>query len=319
MLILKRRCSQHLDLVTVQHQPDPWEYEWIFAAKYRHLEIMDDITLMLHEGRLPFSPVGDMQNWFIKQYQLAFGLRKKLSSLPGALTWDSLDLVAEEPEVGSWQLRNTEKKGRKRKQGEEAVCSAKKPKLANSHQEHEPVLQSLTWGVVWDPVNWSCAYDSVVVSLYWLWFANVPVWTVVLPAINRDILPHVMATFVPAVTDNEQLHVSRATLRLLLFASEPGKYRWGQHLVSLDSVLERITRSDRVIYRINTRCPTVHCEFHQVRDVYCPVLDADEGGQALSGPPYNCTWPAIFAHWALAGFCPGRPGMVIQNCRYREQ
>ena len=245
--------------------------------EYRHLEIMDDITLMLHEGHLPFPPVMDTRNQFIKQYQLAFGLRKKPSSLPDALAWDSVDLVADELEVGSWHLRSTEKKSRKRKQAEEATVPPKKRKVDDSREEYEHPHSTLTRGIVWDANNWSCAYDSVVVSLYWLWITNIPIWSVLLPAVNRDILPQVIATFVPAVTDNGLLNVSRATLRLLLFAADPDEYRWGQQLASLDSVWERITRSTKVIYRINIVCPSGTCDFHQTQDVYCPVLNANEG------------------------------------------
>ena len=120
--------------------------------------------------------------------------------------------MADEPEVGSWHLRSTEKKPGKRKPAEQASGAAKKPKLANSCEEHGLLLRTLTRGVVWDAVDWSCAYDSVVVTLYWLWISNIPVWSVVLPAVNSDILPHVLPTFVPAVTDNERLIISRATL-----------------------------------------------------------------------------------------------------------
>ena len=253
------------------------EMSGYLRQEYRHLEILDDITLMLHEGRLPFSPLLDTRNQFIKQYQVAFGLRKKPSSLPGALSWDSLDLVADEPEVGSWHLRSTEKKPRKRKPAEQASSAAKKPKLANSCEEHGLLLRTLTRGVVWDAVDWSCAYDSVVVTLYWLWISNIPVWSVVLPAVNSDILPHVLPTFILAVTDNERLIISRATLRLLLFNAEPAEFPWGQHLASLDSVWERITRTNRVIYHINITCPTVVCGFRQMQDVYCPVINAHEG------------------------------------------
>ena len=180
------------------------EMSGFLRQEYRHLEIMDDITLMLHEGRLPFSPVADTRNQYIKQYQLAFGVRKNPSSIPAALTWDCLDLIAEELEVGSWNLRSTEKKGRKRKPAEELIGPPKKKQaLGVTREESEPLLRTLTRGVVWDEVNWSCAYDSALVALYWLWISNIPIWSVVLPAINSDILPHVIATFVPAVTDNE--------------------------------------------------------------------------------------------------------------------
>ncbi len=63
--------------------------------EYRHLEILDDITTMLHKGHLPFFVA---HKELVKQYQQTFGTRHKPELLPAQLVWKVESLTEKEKE-----------------------------------------------------------------------------------------------------------------------------------------------------------------------------------------------------------------------------
>jgi hypothetical protein len=167
--------------------------------EFRELEIMDEITTLRYNGKLPCNFSGNTRSSLIRQFQAWKGVSHVPKYVHTSLKWDKSDpmyLVADEKEA-TWQLlkkvkkpeNKIEEKGdtntKKRKasamanstatyvtaQGTKSlqVTSHDLGKIARKKQkisEHVSSSQTRPTGLTWNADTLSCAYDSLLTVLH---------------------------------------------------------------------------------------------------------------------------------------------------------
>lgn len=91
-------------------------------------------------------------------------------------------------------------------------------------------------GVQWDSDNWSCGYDSAIVSLFSVWQSNPALWTVLLPAVSHQFLSYLPALFSASTEDNSALHQCRTRFHTTLHYAFLSDHPWGQTLTSMNDI-----------------------------------------------------------------------------------
>jgi hypothetical protein len=92
-------------------------------------------------------------------------------------------------------------------------------------------------GLVWDPVNYSCAYYAVLTCMYTIWEAYGPKWSNRLSTINEyNVL--LARGFESAARKTRSLKSARDDVRSLLASKYPEYFPTGPRLTSLDRLIE---------------------------------------------------------------------------------
>ena len=169
--------------------------------EFRELEILDEVTTLRYEGKLPRNINGSLRNPLIRQFQKWKGVNYVPSKTDAALRWSSsnplplLRPVTDNP----WTLIG---KGSLKKQtvkpvsnsvaasGSQPIASLKnkmdnlslgpkKKSKITPVEVQDPDIDS-PQGLTWDSENWSCAYDAIIGILYNIWIQDPSQWNMVL-------------------------------------------------------------------------------------------------------------------------------------------
>lgn len=141
----------------------------------RELEILDDITRMRVDGSLPSSISGNTRSDLITTYYGYYGYKHIPSHVHPALNWASASAIELRPPEYSekWRLVGTDakqekKEPTKRKANEATIQPSEAKKQKKNHQPAIPdptdAVPSLP-GLVWNRLDWSCAYDALLTIL----------------------------------------------------------------------------------------------------------------------------------------------------------
>ena len=232
--------------------------------EYRHLEILDDITKLFFNEELPFAHQADRRQPLIKAYQDHFGKKHNPSQLPKPLKWTDTDFGPVDDDILAIS-KPSNKRGRDTEFG---FPLSKKMKLSR-------YSKTLKAGVVWDSVNWSCGYDSAIVSLFSMWHSNPALWSVLLPAVSARFLSDLPALFTASTDDNALLHQCRNGFRSALHHTFPSDHPLGQNLTSMNDIWEHSFSADRPVYTRESVCTNCALQTRSVSS-YTPVLNATE-------------------------------------------
>ena len=258
------------------------EVNGYLRQEFRHLEILDDITTMMYEGTLPFEASFDRRRTLILAYQNYFGRQHRPKQLPKCLTWHNEDLAVTIEPDSDWRVKQkgdrslARSRPRKKNQDKQAstVHGKRKPTDLDNVPAKRPKIMSVLQGVIWDEQNWSCGYDSFVVSIYSIWQSNRNLWSFLLPTINPVYFSTMPALFNDASNNIQRLHGVRDHVRHTLHSFHPDSFPWGRSLVSVNDIWETVTLSDRVIYTKTTSCSNPSCDALEQRAlVHFPILN----------------------------------------------
>ena len=186
--------------------------------EFRELELLDEITKLRYEGKLPDHIQGNFRNPLIRAYQKWKGTDYVPPLTHPALTWsvkDPLPLLSVVTDA-PWQIIDKQKKKKEIEietknvqsvfiaaKGSVPVSSGKKRKLENFENVSTCVkrikaVQMITAsddssspaGLVWDSDNYSCAYDALFTVLYELWSTDTNTWQEDSKKLTSTILSH---------------------------------------------------------------------------------------------------------------------------------
>ncbi|KAJ3513184.1 hypothetical protein NMY22_g15116 [Coprinellus aureogranulatus] len=76
-------------------------------------------------------------------------------------------------------------------------------------------------GIVWDGINYSCAYDAIIVILYNLWSADVGFWTSAFVSMGSEIVNEMKQGFMRVANGTTSLERARDDVRALLHRTNP--------------------------------------------------------------------------------------------------
>ena len=173
--------------------------------EFRELELMDEITRLRFEDKLPPSINGHLRNALIRQYQLLKGESYVPDVVPDTLKWtktDPMNILKVQTDT-QWQL--TEKFKEKATKytpasGTVAIGNNKLKRKAdemsaviNKEEKEKPSItiipnkrpknnldvqnQDTPIGLIWDSHDYSCAYDAVFTILGDIWIYDPTMWT----------------------------------------------------------------------------------------------------------------------------------------------
>jgi len=129
--------------------------------EFRELEILNCITRDRFLGEISYAPTINLRKPFIRQYQLTKGLEFQ-PTWHDSLSWRPYEQQIERPDDSYLWTNivepNLNPTGKRRR------TSTELPIPCTSSQK--PL------GLVWDPVNWSCVYDSIISILFNAWMEN---------------------------------------------------------------------------------------------------------------------------------------------------
>ncbi|KIM74020.1 hypothetical protein PILCRDRAFT_52053, partial [Piloderma croceum F 1598] len=180
--------------------------------EFRELEILDEITKLKYEGKLPLSIDGHRRNTVIRQFQKWKGTSYIPGNVHHAIRWNQRDPLNMLPVVtdSPWQILQ------KNDKSESKQFKTKKSNFANfvpaegsvpvilkckldDDDESIPVLKKAKTitvtvnddlgqgplGFIWDGENYSCAYDAVFTILLAIWTQNPSKWKTQFKDMNR--------------------------------------------------------------------------------------------------------------------------------------
>ena len=177
--------------------------------EFRELELLDDITKLRYNGQLPESINGRLRNSVLRQYQQLKGKGYCPENVTGPIRWSEMYPMQTFQVMtdSSWQLitksvshkvvQEAEIQPQRQSknitgcfvpaQGSMALPSTLKRKAEEDLNSDEPKSKKIRAsfgptpeipvGILWDSVNYSCSYDSLLTILCEIWIYNPKSWT----------------------------------------------------------------------------------------------------------------------------------------------
>ncbi|KIK52761.1 hypothetical protein GYMLUDRAFT_64031 [Collybiopsis luxurians FD-317 M1] len=208
---------------------------WL-RQEFRHLEVLDEITRLRYNGKLPSFIKGDRRSSLIDSW-LAWRGKNYIPVVDPALSWVSDDILC-----GLNFESNAPSKPKK---------SSKQNKL-NPPKRSKNVLENC--GLAWDGPNYSCAYDSIITSLNVLSLLN--------PSCHQQMSDNSAPILKELCNSFNLVHQHRATLhnvhekfRDWISEMYPNKFpRYGQIGTVYDEVLNVILAHTNSVFLKQRLC-----------------------------------------------------------------
>ena len=262
--------------------------------EFRELEILDEITKLRYEGKLPDHIQGKFRNPLIRAYQKWKGADYIPPLTHPALKWSIKDPMPFLPVVtdAPWQIIDKKKKkevetetavevkttniqpgfvaakgsvpvksGKKRKiEGAENLsASTKKSKAAQivmaSNDSSSPS------GLIWDGNNYSCAYDSLFTVLYEIWSNDTKVWTRRFKEINQRHLKSLSVCFQKYMNGQATFETARDAIRHELHSQSPAQFPYGTRGTSVAALTSAILAPHDFVAISSPEC--TNCEYSE--------------------------------------------------------
>ncbi|KAJ7502491.1 hypothetical protein B0H11DRAFT_1712356 [Mycena galericulata] len=231
----------------------------------REIEILDEITRLRFEGILPRTVTGLYRRSLLRSYQLWKGEHYESQMLHPSLRWQS-DMGPKIPEMfeyGQWSAtaakRSTESRQAKtvnmlkRPADEELLLATKRTKTVQPAGVRSYPKGGVPVGLIWDSVNFSCAYDATFGILCNIWLDNIAVRSAQFKAMSPEL--HALAEgFDSVLLGNSTLEQVRDTIRMELHNRSPGVFPNGPNGTSIDALFLAMLSGNRSYGLTGTKC-----------------------------------------------------------------
>src|SRR6202042_1134208 len=256
--------------------------------EFRKLELLDEISKLRYEGKLPDHIQGNFRNPLIGAYQKWKGTDYVPPLTHPALKWSDndpmrlLSVVTDAP----WQIIDKKKKKevkiettsiqsgfvaakgsvpvksekkRKLEELENLSASAKKTKAAQmiivSDNSSSPA------GLIWDGDNYSCAYDALLTILHEVWSNDTKAWTRRFKEINQHRLKSLSTCFKKYMNGQATFEKARDTIRHELLSQSPTQFPYGTRGTSVSAVASTIFAPQNLVAISSPECTS--CEYSE--------------------------------------------------------
>ncbi|KAJ7883592.1 hypothetical protein B0H13DRAFT_1629001, partial [Mycena leptocephala] len=219
--------------------------------EFRELELLDEITRLRHEGRLPKRVTGIYRGQLLASYRAWKGNSADPTHFHPAIR---TKLDEEDPinDYGIWKPTIDKSAGKmsaqhKRKASEHEDVPAPKKMVINATASGSSVsavstigrtIQSLCpVGLIWDNTNYSCGYDGLLTPLAGVWRDNPELWTQRL----TDFSP-LLGLWANIMRGKSHIpEEARNTVRHLLHFQNPVNFPIGPRGIKLDDLFMGVT------------------------------------------------------------------------------
>ncbi|KAJ7123847.1 hypothetical protein C8R43DRAFT_899354 [Mycena crocata] len=219
--------------------------------EFRELELLDEITKLRYEGRLPKRVRGIYRRQLLTCYRAWKGNVKDPVHFHPAIRSQAEDET--ETEYGVWKPsilapagNRTAKNFQNKRKPEEHpdVPAAKKQATTTTHKVPKQVAVQNSGrpvcpvGLIWDSTNHSCGYDVFFTSLGCLWSENPELWTERLTSCSVEL--GLWATVMNGNRNNPE--AARNRVRELLHFRSSAKFPQGASVIKLDDLFMEMTQ-----------------------------------------------------------------------------
>ncbi|KII92304.1 hypothetical protein PLICRDRAFT_104202 [Plicaturopsis crispa FD-325 SS-3] len=240
---------------------------WL-RQEFRELELLDDITQLRHNNLLDPSVDGHRRNTLLRQFQILKGTEYVPVNVHRSIKWTRerpmkmVDLVTDSP----WQLIEPDSKKPKPQKSVVQYVKAK-GSTATVHTTSNPdnakktnqtsaqPLSNAPVGIIWDAVDYSCAYDALYTILYNVWSTNIPKWHDIFSDLNDhiEVLSH---AFQHVKEHKMSLEEARDVVRLRLANENPEEFPNARAGTSIGDLTVAMLMSDSVMSESKLICDT---------------------------------------------------------------
>jgi hypothetical protein len=285
--------------------------------EFRELELLDEISKLRYEGKLPDHIQGNFRNPLIRAYQKWKGTEYVPPLTHPALQWsvkDPLPLLSVVTDA-PWQIIDKKKKkeveietskihsgfvaaigsvpvksGKKRKleEADDLSASAKKTKAAQMIIASDGVSPS---GLIWDGDDYSCAYDALFTILYEIWSTDTKIWTRRFKDINQHHLKTLSSCFKKYMNGQASFETARDTIRHKIHSQSPTQFPYGTRGTSVAALTSAIFSPHNFVAISSPEC--TNCEYSEpsIDDSLEFVLYEKD-----DSPKSTCHWLGSFEH-----------------------
>ena len=196
--------------------------------EFRELELLNCITKDRFLNKLPRTATASLRKPLIHEYQLT----KEPSFQPtwhASLSWHAFERRIDQPE-------DTFLWGKEMNPGPDCTGKKKKRSAPSVNLSNDAVLNVAPHrpvGLMWDALNWSCAYEAVLSILYNIWLENRFHITLFLRSVG-----HIGIAIANGFDTNLPLEILRNAIRATLHASNPLDFPWGQVATDLYGLVD---------------------------------------------------------------------------------
>lgn len=262
--------------------------------EFRELEILDEITRLRYEQKIPKSINSDLRNGLIYQFQLLKGSQFVPINVPSQLRWTESDpMIPSESNNSPWMIVGDTKKKKtlsinqtvnsknnvtkqnfaktndtasgetreKRKAIEDVNNTAplrntKKSKFSHTTETIYPI------GLIWDGKDFSCAYDALLSIMFNMWSQHPLYWSKLFSRWSEP-LDRLVYYFGQASKGQIALEEARDKVRGILHSTDGKLFPYGQVGTSIDDLASKLFGGPRNPGNTPMRCKTCDNEMNQ--------------------------------------------------------
>jgi hypothetical protein len=247
-------------------------------------EILDDITRLKYEGHISEHINGHLRNTLISQYRQWKGIDYIPEKTDVALKWTHNDLfpLSDIKNDSPWQFVHKSKTQNKSEIFNEykftSIVENKSLPVTIKHKceselinknlikcskvvNNNPDIDDNLLGLKWDADNWSCAYDSLFVIFYNIWYENPFIWTSRLLEINNEYMLALVNGFRHVLEKKVSLENVRDNIRMQLHLNDPVNFPTGLATASVGILAIKMLDTIEVVTVTQLCCS--QCEYKE--------------------------------------------------------
>ena len=232
--------------------------------EFRELHVLDEVTKLKYNGQLPDGILHSLRNPTVRSYYLWNKTASNEKSWHPALRYGCRENRLKDPQDDdTWILLETKNvKDCDKKDTEiieEPVIIEKPEKSVKKMRRLSKEKSTIPKGFIWDPIDYSCAYDSLFTVLYNIWERDPAIWKRRLSDIsgNLDLL---CRGFERALNNDSTLEMARNDVRRTMSRCNPAYFPLGLAMTDISHVVDAIVPA-RPCGTLTLACET--CNYSQ--------------------------------------------------------
>ncbi|KAF9470388.1 hypothetical protein BDN70DRAFT_772887, partial [Pholiota conissans] len=228
--------------------------------EFRELEMLNDITYLKHIGELPNNISGLLRNPLIRSYQKYKGNGCQSSEWHPSIKWNANESKIKTPEDnGTWLveinnsiIKSASATNKNKTKNKRTITDASNMTINESNEdaEHkgkkvctaERTNEELPLGLMWDSINYSCAYDALFTILYNVWHDNPVIWAEHFMTYG-NLMKCVSLNFNKLYCKQLSFENSRDNIRSVLHNKYPDIFKNGEYYVYIDQLFSKLMTS----------------------------------------------------------------------------